>query len=270
MVRIANADIQGVRIANPNERSIFTFNYDNTIENSIGEYNDGFRNFEPNLQRFEPELLWNNEKDLPTISHLHGNILYGNAMPGFLQGIYSPRDLYKFSNVDLNNLALLMFPRNQAQETIVNSPIITGMHKTDKMCYMPHSFYHAFFVRMVLENPSLLIVGYSFNDIYVNQIIERRRLIHSDKQRVVIIDKWQIDERSDVNSLAEFVNSHTSSGCKGFINQMIWDEDVYYQRIRQNQDDESCFIAKMQWEGHYWTSNDNHLRLYLDGFKNAV
>ena len=123
---------------------------------------------------------------------------------------------------------------------------------------------------MVLENPSLLIVGCSFNDIYVNQIIERHRLIHSDKQRVVIIDKWQIDERSDVNSLAKFVYSNTSPGCKGFINQMIWDEDSYYQRIINNQDDKSRFIAKMQWEEHYWTSNDNHLRLYLDGFKNAV
>ena len=253
-----------------NGLDVFSFNYDNTIENSIAKFNDGFVLFTPDYQRFEPEVLWNNENDLPTICHLHGNILYGNAQPGILQGIYSSRDLFKFRKVDLDNLELFMFPRNQAQETIVNTPIITGMHKMDKMCYMPHSFYHAFFTRKILENPSLLIVGYSFNDIYVNQIINRHKLIHSDKQRVVIIDKWQIDEKSDINSFVEYIYNNTSLGCIEFLNQMIWDEDSYYQGVINNQDFKLRFIAKMQWEDHFWSLKDHCMRLYINGFKSAV
>jgi hypothetical protein len=34
-------------------------------------------------------------------------------------------------------------PRNQAGDAIFYSPIITGLKKTDKLCFMPHNFYHA-------------------------------------------------------------------------------------------------------------------------------
>ena len=51
---------------------------------------------------------------------------------------------------------------------------------------------------------------------------------------------------------------------------MLWDEDSYYQREINNQDDKSRFVAKMRWDGHCWALKDNCMRLYIDGFKNAV
>ena len=77
-------------------------------------------------------------------------------------------------------------PRNQAGDAIFYSPIITGLKKTDKLCFMPHNFYHANLVRKIIENPSLLICGYSFGDLYVNQLIQRHKLVHDKNER----DLW--------------------------------------------------------------------------------
>ncbi len=34
------------------------------------------------------------------------------------------------------------------------------------------------------------ICGYSFSDLYVNQLHQRYKLIHREKERVIIIEKW--------------------------------------------------------------------------------
>jgi hypothetical protein len=40
----------------------------------------------------------------------------------------------------------------------------------------------------------LLLIGYSFGDVYINHVIERMELIHGDKKRIVLIDWWPIDK----------------------------------------------------------------------------
>lgn len=45
-----------------------------------------------------------------------------------------------------------------------------------------------------LKNNSLLLIGYSFGDVYINHVIERMELIHGDKKRIVLIDWWPINE----------------------------------------------------------------------------
>lgn len=78
---------------------IFSFNYDTTLENSFEKFNDGFVKYAHNYDRFDPKVLWDSVKNVPTINHLHGCILYADINPKDLAFHYSHRDLYKFHNI---------------------------------------------------------------------------------------------------------------------------------------------------------------------------
>lgn len=93
-------------------------------------------------------------------------------------------------------------PMNQANEGLFYSPIITGLKKTDKICY----FYHAHLAKKIIGNPSILISGYSFEDLYVNHLLQRHKLIHDQNERVVMIDRGP-----------DYVNEGTLSGYRYFM-----------------------------------------------------
>ena len=61
--------------------NIFNLNYDNTIENSLGEYEDGFPPIEEgeNYSRFSAKRYYENQRGVSTIAHLHGQILFSEA-----------------------------------------------------------------------------------------------------------------------------------------------------------------------------------------------
>lgn len=260
-----------------NAIDVFTFNYDNTIENSLGKHDDGFveliQGVNHGMKRFEPEVLWYNKRSLPTISHLHGNIKFGLADIPELRQCYGSWDLYKYQAIDYEGLQNRMFfniPSNQAREDTIYYPIITGLRKTDKLCYMPSNFYHAFFAQRILRNHSMLIVGCSFGDLYANQLIERHRLIHGDKQRIVIIDYWQLNKKDDVNCLFNYVDNNTSSGLYSILFHLLCDGRRTLL-VESNKDMvQRLFCERFEWKGDYWALKDGRLRIYIDGFKDVV
>ena len=260
-----------------NAIDVFTFNYDNTIENSVVKYNDGFvelqKGVNHRVKRFEPEVLWYNKRSLPTICHLHGNIRYGLVDNPEFRPYYGYWDLYKYHDVDyegLQNRMVFRFPTNQAREDTVCCPIITGLRKTDKLCYMPSNFYHAFFSQRMLRNPSILIVGISFGDLYANQLIERHRLIYPNKQRIVMIDYWSLEKKNDLTVLYEYVENHTSTGFRSFLFHLLCNGK--WNLLPESGTDlmKRLFVNNMEWREHYWTLKDGRLRIYIDGFKKAV
>ena len=241
---------------------IFNLNYDTTIENSLGKYNDGFVRFTQKYERFEPEVLWYTDKSIPTVNHLHGCILYADVNPQPVENYYNHRDLYKFYTLEDCEFLLghHWMPHNQVGDSIFYTPIITGLKKTDKICYMPHSIYHANLVKKIIENPSLLVCGYSFGDLYVNQIMERHKLIHGKNQRIVIIDKWPEFVNDSNNSLYRYYMDHTSGGFREFVARIIEGGieplDIFNQFCQISDD---C-----------WQSPKGTLRLYTKGMKYAV
>ena len=58
--------------------NIYNLNYDNTIENSLGEYEDGFIPIKDGEEysRFSAKQYCENRRKLSTIAHLHGQILF--------------------------------------------------------------------------------------------------------------------------------------------------------------------------------------------------
>lgn len=244
------------------ELDVFNLNYDTTVESSLGDYVDGYVGFTQDYERFEPEALWNASPGRPTVNHLHGCILYGDVNPQPVEFYYSHRDLYKF----YPDVAKKVFisgqwaPRNQVGDTIVYSPIITGLKKTDKICYMPHSIYHANLVKKIIENPSLLIIGYSFGDLYINQLLQRHKLIHDKKEKVIVIDKWPDYVNEDGVDLYRYYMDNTSSGFREFVGRITESGIAPLETFKQfKQISKGC-----------WQSPNGILRLYTKGLKYAV
>lgn len=241
---------------------VFNLNYDTTVESSLVDYVDGFVGFTQDYERFEPEVLWNASADKATVNHLHGCVLYGDTNPKPVEFHYSNRDLYKFYPDALKKAFFSgrWLPRNQVGETILYSPIITGLKKTDKICFMPHSIYHANLVKKIIENPTLLICGYSFGDLYVNQLLQRHKLVHDKKQKVAVVDKWPDYVNEDCISLYRYFMDHTTGGLKEFVERVIESGIAPLDTFKQfKQVTDGC-----------WESPDGSLRLYTKGFKVAV
>lgn len=241
---------------------VFNLNYDTTVEYSLGDYVDGYVPFTQDYERFEPEVLWNASPDKATVNHLHGCILYGDINPKPTEFYYSHRDLYKFypDVVKEAFISRQWLPRTQTGDSVFYSPIITGLKKTDKICYMPHNFYHANLVKKIIENPSLFICGYSFGDLYVNQLLQRHKLVHDKKQRVAVVDKWPDYVNEDCISLYRYFMDHTTGGFKEFVERVTESGIAPLDTFKQfKQVTDGC-----------WESPNGSLRLYTKGFKVAV
>ena len=134
---------------------LFNLNYDTTIEQSIGEYEDGYEDIvdQEGFQRFNIKKLLNNKKRLSTINHIHGCILYGGERYKDINHDvydYEHQDLYKWPDVDTayDRWSGSSSSSGTAQDgsVIVQGPIITGLAKADKVTCLPYDGYrHNFF-----------------------------------------------------------------------------------------------------------------------------
>lgn len=181
----------------------FVLNYDTTIEKSIENYEDGFEldEIQDAFLRFNPKKLFENPNGLSTINHLHGCINY------YFQSYKDPNtDIYNYLSNDLYKhpdykiVKGLMMGRGQSQpctqsgETYYSSPIVTGLRKTDKLNCVPFDFYHANMTNCIIKNHKLVIAGYSFGDLYCNNLLERMNFLHGNQKRIVLIDFWKISK----------------------------------------------------------------------------
>lgn len=244
----------------------FILNYDTTIEQTIGEYEDGYEqdDIQDKFLRFNPQRLLDNPNGLSTINHLHGCInYYFSTYKDANQDVYTflSRDLYKYP--DYATVRGYMTgrgqssPANQSGETYYAAPIVTGLRKLDKLNCIPFDFYHANLVNCLTHSPKLIISGYSFGDSYCNQLIERMRYMHGERTRIVLIDKWTfpIKEWYHVgdciaNELGMFLCKITM--CSTF--------DGAIKELYENKDKASGALS----------SNNGNLMVFPNGFKDAA
>lgn len=173
--------------------NIFSLNYDSTIEESLVFYEDGFETCREidDYYRFSAKNYTDNPDGKTTIAHLHGNILFSE--PKAFPFEYSNRDLVKNKDYETaykNRLWAQSIPHTQSKERYVQPYIISGSRKTEKMVCAPYNVYLSDLTRKVLENKRLLIIGYSFGDLYLNEILGLGIAAHGDDYRVAIIDKF--------------------------------------------------------------------------------
>ena len=243
--------------------NIFNLNYDNTIENSLAEYEDGFPPIKDGEEysRFSARRYYENTSSVSTIAHLHGQILYSMAKSYPFE--YTMRDMVKYRDYETackNRGGGHFPPSNQAKEEYLQPEIVSGLRKTEKMTFAPNNVYLSDLARKVIENNRLMIIGYSFGDLYANQLLERHKLIHNKNQRVVVIDKWPDYVNDNSVSLYRYYMDYTSGGLKEFVARII-----------------EGGIAPIDTFNHFlqiaddcWQSPNGVLRLYTKGMKYAV
>lgn len=136
-----------------------------------------------------------NKDELSTINHIHGCINY-YYKDDLSNDIFETdmHDLYRylgFGDVEKRMIGRSQSnPVSQNNEEYIAGPIITGLRKTDKLTCMPYDFYHGNLYKAIVSSNSMVIVGYSFGDLYVNNLINRMHAIWQGKERIVLIDKW--------------------------------------------------------------------------------
>ncbi len=255
----------GKLFADKNNWDIFNLNYDTTIEQCLGEYEDGYEEVEGRgYYKFNPAKLFDNKRKLSTINHLHGCILYDNKPDLNVDTINTElHDIFKFSSYNevLNRKehCVISNPTNQAGEPYWGGSIITGLHKTEKNTYYPYSFYHANLVKSILRNNALVIVGYSFGDIYINNIIRNLCLTHGEKTRVVLIDKWNLSGKYDGKcGFDNYILREDKAGIVSFMGKVSEDTNLSNKTFEGN------------IKNNPLLSKNKKLMLFIDGAKEAA
>ena len=115
-------------------------------------------------------------------------------------------------------------------------------------------------VNKIIENPNLLIIGYSFGDLYANQLIERHKLIHGDNQRIVLIDKFP-SYITNPRELYRHIENCLSGGLRQFLlRQFDYKTTADFKINGLNINDYTSPIY----------SDDRHAIMFINGFKNAI
>lgn len=264
---------------------VFNLNYDTTVEHTLDDCEDGFDDIpdQPEFQHFVPQKLWENKRGVSTMSHLHGCIEFFDSR--YKESVYKKEfikygshDLYKYPSYDKVRDMYIgsgkSKPSNQAGEQFVNTPIITGLLKTDKLNTLPFAFYHSHLYNCIMRNNSLLIVGYSFGDLYINQLMEKMELIYGEKKRVVLIDYWKLAVEDKV--IEKKKGAERSGLVKDLMVQKVWGNEIcdglgiFLCRMTGKSDFEGAVrsFGNFDRKGPM-VSQNGCLMLFIGGFKAA-
>lgn len=245
--------------------NIFSLNYDNTIENSLCEYEDGFPPIieGEEYSRFSAKRYSENRRNVSTVAHLHGQILFSEAKSFPFE--YSIRDMVKnrdYQTACKNRTGGQFPPSNQAKEEYIQPDIVSGLRKTEKMTFAPNNVYLSDLTRRVIENNRLMIVGYSFGDLYLNEVMGLGMAAHGDNFRVVLIDRFPSYVSSYVSWYRHLIHECNPQEYT-FLSRLA--EDRLSVRIGQK---EFPFIV-----GDYGAplvSKNGKILMCISGFKDAV
>lgn len=270
---------------------IITLNYDTCLEQCLADkFVDGFSSPEkvmgiyvevykgvqsPLASRFEPHLL-EEVGDCSRIMHLHGAINFAKAIPNDDPNKYvfrekSDDDMYKYQSYEQARVNWYEWNAlknsNQALEIIFNDPIISGLKKPDKLLNVyPYAYYFYEFHRAIISNQSLFIVGYSFGDDYLNNLLLRVAEFHGTLRRVVVITHWDTDK---ILQAAERIK--TDGTMINEIRIFTRNEYAVYSRLMQEEFFPRVFFKNYKWiKGDMLESSDRCARIYFRGFKQAI
>ena len=241
---------------NTNRIDVATLNYDYCFDliSSTTNIDDGYYLLQNGISRFDIKSFFKNDSN--KILNLHGNIKYGyNNIddPNKYSFDEDFEDLYKFNNYPTAKITWFSrsSTRTQSQDSTVVGPIITGLRKTDKLLPIPYSAYYNYFYKSIINNPRLLIIGYSFSDLHFNNILERFTSIHGDKGKAVLIvymkdpDEWHTEP---------FVMNWINNEIHSFIAKCTHDSRPFKSLVYKNP-----FI-----------SQKGNFRIYFEGTKKSL
>lgn len=261
---------------------VFNLNYDTTIEDSLSDYTDGYEDITGyDFMRFNPHKFLQETKQKSALCHPHGCILYGcdsYKSDDVNKDVFTNdfHDFYKYHSYDEARKKYVGTTRNNANTqdgmTIWDSPILTGLRKTDKLNLFPFAYYNSYFNESIQNNNSLLVVGYSFGDTYINEWLQRMVMFHGDKRKIVLIGKWNLIV--PISGKTPQDRAHEKrDGLRNYNWDMQINEALTHFLCRasgKNSNDQ--WIDDLQIEdstGPMYSTN-GCLMLFTDGFKDAA
>lgn len=130
------------------------------------------------------------------------------------------------------------------------------------MTFAPNNMYLSDLVRKVIENNRLMVVGYSFGDLYLNEILGLGIAAHGDDFKVVIIDKYP----SYINSYTSLFQ-HVAHRCNPQAYTFVSRLAKYRLYIEIGQKEFPLIVGEY---GVPVVSRNGKLMMCINGFKDAV
>lgn len=196
-----------------NSMSIVSLNYDDTLYSSVKElFETGYSI--KDLDRSELFLFSEENfiKGQKTISFLHGNIrFYSN---GFTPDILKEPDI-RIKNIGNIKDKTLIY-ENESESFSFNTFLTTGKSKDKSLNYNPYAIYYQKMAVDILNSEEIIIVGYSFNDLHINRLLQNFWL-KDEFKRLIIVDK--VDDCSDIHTIVDIIG--------GVFNKQANFEDLY-------------------------------------------
>ena len=166
---------------------LYTLNYDNLFKSLLEEENiecfDGFYESKDDYQSsIDVKRILSD-----TVSSIHYN-LHGSSYWQVLSKVHS--DIFSPEIVRLKGISLNSYPiflEMEKGKTILVSNIITGYQKTQKSAITPFRQMQSAFDKDCLFADKITIIGYSFGDEHINEVI-RTALRYNKKLRIEIIE----------------------------------------------------------------------------------
>ena len=135
------------------------------------------------------------------------------------------------------------------------------------------SAYRHFLYEKAIKNSSFLIVGYSFGDMYVNNILERLYALHGNKLRVCLIDYWKLDEYiiADYDGEQDKGGSYSKDTLGRFMRSLSHELVTFVEFVTKTPT-VSGFVSKLNSPviGSPLMTKDGRLMICYNGFKDAV
>ena len=161
-----------------------------------------------------------------------------------------------------NRMGRQQNPSNQAKEKYVQPYIVSGSRKTEKMAFAPNNVYLSDLARKIVENNRLMVIGYSFGDLYLNEILGLGIATHGDEFKAVIIDKFP----SYINSYISWFQ-HLTHKCNPqeytFVSRLA--KDRLFVEVGQKE-----FPLIVGEYGVPVVSRNGKVMMCINGFKDAV
>jgi len=241
---------------------VFNLNYDTWVEQALLNYSDGFLRIpeRSDLKRFNvAEYLHTNKH---RVSHLHGQIYF--EFPPINISVNREKDinfeepfgtLYKYDDYQTarryRESTVHSRDNTQNGNPINKANIVTGMLKLDKVLRHPLDLYFGELIHSLLANKRLVIVGYGFFDLYINQLLFVFNSTHLRDRKIVLIDYLP---QKTLDCIVEHP-FHSSQDKATFSNLMFHDDYWWDRRKRKLREDRF----------HY--SDDNNSMLCIKGFR---
>lgn len=176
--------------------TVVTLNYDTLVEQSI-DLDGSHQGLAPvvgeGVWRLDPTVLLGQAVN-HRLLHLHGGIQFGGREYGSEPNRFcyedSFHDLYWHATPKSARQTMWgsSAPRSGSGRMLEGGPIVTGLHKPDKLLIEPLASYYVETANQLQRCPRLLVLGYGFGDPHVNAILTRMTRNHGGSRRVALVD----------------------------------------------------------------------------------